>query len=150
MRCIKRTFRLLKNRELFLWRKIYSPDNKFFETYVDGNTVVQFELKYNVRRKTIKINELIIGDIRTNTTDFYSIEKAFRQLLNKINRLPFVSIISVAVNPQSKFNLTKVLNRMNFFSINKHIYFAIKNFTENTSIENPKNWILYRSDIDTW
>jgi GNAT superfamily N-acetyltransferase len=140
----------LSNHPDFInWRKSYSRQKKFYYTFTQDNQTVEFVLKLNKRKKIVPINELIIGEVNTSSYDMLFLQKAFKHLIKEVKRLKFITIISIAINPNND-ELQKVLNHLSFKISNHEIYFIIKSFIQKKEIFIQKNWSIYRGDIDTW
>lgn len=120
----------------------------FYFHYIEGQSSVQFSLKLHHRNRWI--HELIIGDIQTNTDDPKILKKAFQKLRRIALFSLRVTLISIAINEHASLNLKEVLLKSGFFKTKKSIYFITRNYSEETDINKAENWILYRSDLDTW
>lgn len=124
-----------------------SENNYAYYNYDDGVNKVTFYLKSNQRGKWI--NELIIGDIRTNTSDAVAYEKALSTFLSIAKKAKSVTIISIAYNEQIKRYKNAIFNRR-FRKIKPIIHFVHRNYLEGVDLSKADEWELYRGDIDTW
>jgi hypothetical protein len=71
--------------------------------------------------------------------------------LNAAARKTFAfHFISIAINELSAIDLRSVLLSHGFKRTEHKIYFIVKNFKAGNLVLDPKHWLLYRSDIDTW
>jgi hypothetical protein len=140
----------LSDEKAFLeWRKCYSAtQHYFYHVYRENGKSAEFTLKPSRRKKYIR--ELIIGNVRTENNDPAFMKNAFRDLQSKVKRSGAAAFISFAYNPHCPAISADLLSQVGFRKIDKKIFFAVKTFTENHPAENPANWILFRSDIDTW
>jgi GNAT superfamily N-acetyltransferase len=142
-------FRLSDEKEFLEWRKCYSATQTYFyHVFTENGKSVEFTLKPSRRRKYIR--ELIIGNVRTENNDRVFMQKAFRDLQTKVKRSGAAAFLSFAYNPHASAISAALLSQAGFKKIEKKIFFAVKTFTENHPAEDPANWILFRSDIDTW
>ena len=132
------------------WRKNYSSEKTLFFVVKENNHELCFQLKCNKRSKFI--HELVIGNITSTTYDELFLSSCFTKLIKEVKKSLAVTILSIAVNEHLKDkNLLRVLNKNGFRFINKRIHFIIKPVKENLDeLKDPKNWMLLRSDIDTW
>lgn len=124
-----------------------SENNYAYYNYDDGVNKVTFYLKSNQRGKWI--NELIIGDIRTNTNDAVAYEKALSNFLSIVKKAKSVTIISIAYNEQIKSYKNAIFEKR-FRKIKPVIHFVYRNYLKETDISKVEEWELYRGDIDTW
>ena len=142
-------FRLSSDASFEDWRNAYrNTIPTFFYNYSEGNKKITFYLKTNKRNKWL--NELILGDIRSNTYEKEFITRALKKLRKKTFTCFSISIISIALNDHSNTIIQECLIKSGYRKIKKSIYFITKAFTEKELVEDPKNWVLYRGDIDTW
>jgi GNAT superfamily N-acetyltransferase len=140
----------LSDEAAFLeWRKCYSAtQHYFYHIYRENGKAVEFTLKPSRRKKHIR--ELIIGNVRTENNDPAFMKNAFNDLLSKVKSSGAAAFISFACNPHASAISVSTLSQAGFRKIEKKIFFAVKTFTEKHPAEDPANWILFRSDIDTW
>lgn len=142
---------LVKDNSFTDWHESFSNDNKYYYyNYEESNSFIEFTLKINIRKKIIK--ELIIGDINTNCFDFKFLLSGLEKLSKLALKTNTVSILSFALNDSDlNSNLYLALKKAKFKKIDKEIKFIYKNYkTDESIISEPKNWILYRRDLDTW
>lgn len=141
--------RLSDEKDFLEWRKRYSAtQHYFYHVYREQGKSVEFTLKPSRRKKYIR--ELIIGNVRTENNDPAFLKNAFRDLLSKVKASGAAAFVSFAYNPHCPAISAELLSQTGFKKIDKKIFFAVKTFTENHPAEDPANWILFRSDIDTW
>ena len=134
------------------WRDGYKPyliqDNIFFFYFEDGGNEIEFDLKVNKRKYG---HELVIGDVKTSSYDKEFFDNALRELIKAVQITGQVSILSFATNDKSKDQLLlNGLKKKRFFKIRKDILVINKQYNPAVDIDNPADWKLYRSDIDTW
>jgi hypothetical protein len=127
------------------WRKSYATGNYYQHTFREGKNEARFSMKLNRRKKIL--TELIIGDVQSSTYEAEFLSKAFSDLKR---RTRCVTFLSIAVNSNSKATSTDFLRSCGFKPITKKIYFIIKPFKEIDGIRDNTNWLVFRSDIDTW
>lgn len=140
--------RLSTDEDFFRWRENYSDKNNYYTfTYSSGETEILFHLKKNKRKKIL--NELIIGNIVPNSNKAIAhIEPALKQLLTA-TRWQF-HFVSIAINEEGDVVVKDILKKLGFRRTEKSIYFIVKPFTNTHFFLDPRNWVVYRSDIDTW
>jgi len=143
------SIRLTKDQRFTKWRENYSENNKYFHfLHEKGTNTAYFILK--ISKRNAFINELIIGDMQLNSTNTDFIKEAFRELTAKVRSIPFITLLTIAINEANAHDLLPVLSDLGFLRINKSIFFMVKSFKDEPQIYDPKLWTLYRSDIDTW
>jgi GNAT superfamily N-acetyltransferase len=137
------------DKDFVEWRKNYSSNsNYFFHTYHEGNNSVEFCMKTSRRKKIIR--ELVIGNILSDHNDPAFIQRGLTDCIHILKSSHCISLISFAQNPACSFLSAEILRESGFKKINKRIYFAVKSFVGPEPVENPSNWMLFRSAIDTW
>ncbi len=142
-------FRLSDDKEFLEWRKCYSASQEYFyHVYSENGKFAEFTLKPSRRKKYIR--ELIIGNVRTENSDAAFMKNAFRDLKKSVKKSGAAAFLSFACNPKAKYISDELLSAVSFRKIDKKIFFAVKLFSENHPAEDAANWILFRSDIDTW
>jgi hypothetical protein len=124
-----------------------SENNYAYYNYDDGTNKITFYLKSNQRGKWI--NELIIGDIRTNSTDLVAYRKAFSTFLSVVKKTKSVTFISIAYNEHIKSYKNAILEKR-FRKIKPVIHFVHRNYLQGIDLSKVDEWELYRGDIDTW
>ena len=143
-------FALSKDRRFAEWRKEYragDPGYLYFHHRENGKTI-RFELKPEKRGR---INQLIIGDIARESADPALLRGGLRALVRAARRHRFLTMISIAANAEcSETTLIRRLRRSGFIRLKPKIHFIVKQLGERTEAEDPRNWWLLRSDIDTW
>lgn len=139
--------RVANSHDFKSWRRAYETQKKNYHLYADGQNTVQFELKFSTRKKVL--GELVVGDICTTTNDPVVIKKAVKSLLKAARKTRVVTFVSCALNDKNGSPVTQVVQNL-FKPMNKEIYFITRNFCEEQHLDDAGNWVLYRSDIDTW
>lgn len=129
------------------WRKSYSKDTLYYFLFEEGDEFIEFELKYNVRKKII--GEIVIGGVNTNSKNTKFIKKSLSLLFKKIRRLNFIALVSVAINEDCKTVFNKEV-AISFKRIKKQIYFIVKGVGKDSVLNESGNWDITRSHIDTW
>ncbi|MFM2360049.1 MAG: hypothetical protein RLY16_2042 [Bacteroidota bacterium] len=123
-------------------------DYRYF-TFSKGDSQINFVVKFNKRNKWI--NELVIGDIKTNSFDETFIKAAFKQLKSKAFWSCCISILTIAINENESGPFLRVIQKLGYNKSKWKIYFITKTMAETTFDFNQVNqWLLFRSDIDTW
>lgn len=140
--------RLNTNIDFINWRNNYLEKDLYYSfIYNDESNQVIFHLKKNKRKKVL--NELIIGNVLFNENISPGILlKALGALISKTKML--FHFISIAFNEEGDSILKECLEKLAFKKTKKSIYFIVKPFANNEVVLEAKNWIVYRSDIDTW
>jgi hypothetical protein len=142
---------ILQTGEAFVqWNRAYNNQSQhFYFTYEKGGEWAEFALKLNKRKF---LNELIVGEVNTNSqrTDFLS--DAFRHLKKKVSLSSGISFLSICLNEQGpRASLLQALQANGFRKIEREIKFITRNFTMDAALlENPRAWTIYRRDVDTW
>lgn len=116
--------------------------------YSEGGHAIRFSLKVSQRNRWF--NELIIGDIQTSTADAAFIKKAFSKLSRKAFATLRVTALTIALNEAAPDAVLSVIQSLGYLRTKKSIYFITKSYGSNHAIEDQNNWVLYRSDVDTW
>ncbi len=142
-------FRLHVDESFLEWRNGFRDSiNHFYFNYIDENNTITFGLKMNVRSRFF--NELIVGEIRTTTNDINFIRAAFKKLVKSSRASYCVTVLTIALVENKESNILKAINSKGFIATKKQIYFITKSYGSNSVINIPKNWELYRGDIDSW
>jgi 3-dehydroquinate dehydratase len=143
-------FKLSEDDAFVAWRKGYQNQANYFNyEYNEQNQKVQLCCKVQTRKTYIK--EVIIGNILATDYNKELIKKAIQELFKKLKSKNLATIVSIALNENSNVDLLEVIKSLNFKDINKQIYFFTYPMNINKEeLINPKNWELYRGDIDTW
>lgn len=139
--------RVKGSQQFIAWRRGYETQKKLFHLFEEGADQVQFEMKFSTRKKVL--GELVIGDIKTTTQDPSILAKAFKSVCKKARKSRVVSFVSCAINAHADNPVNKTVQAQ-FRPMDKEIYFITRNFCEEPHLDDPANWTLYRSDIDTW
>ncbi|OFY95581.1 MAG: hypothetical protein A3K10_07895 [Bacteroidetes bacterium RIFCSPLOWO2_12_FULL_31_6] len=129
------------------WRKQFMRNTIYYYSYETNDNIVQFGFKLNIRKKIIR--ELIIGEISASVYDENLFLFAFKDFLNQLKALKFITIISTAINTEDTI-LLNTIKKMEFRLINKKIFFVARNFSDNSELQNKLNWSPLRGDLDTW
>lgn len=135
-------------KEFRNWRNSFSETNSFFFSHKHNGESVEFELKLNHRGK---LHECIIGRINGQEISNSGLMVAFKSLKKSLLiEAPSVTLLTIAANPHHH-SFKRIQHSMGFFSrtLNRKIRFIVKNAVGD-ELNNPANWVLYRSDIDTW
>ena len=142
--------RLSNSNEFIQWRADYSgATNYVYFTYIEKEKIIQFQMKLVIRKRIIK--ELQIGDVKTNcNNDMIFLVNGINKLIKKTREVSFLSILSVALNENADSLLINSLLKTSFKRTNKSIFFMVKPFINLKELINADNWLIYRSDIDTW
>lgn len=145
----KNVLRLSQQPDFTEWRKEYLAGTYYSFKYKSGVEEIIFHLKPNKRKKIL--NELVIGNI------LFSSEKARPYLLAALKELAKCAgrsfgahFLSIALNDACSVPLQGALKEAGFRRNKKSIYFIVKPFKENNFSLDPANWLVFRSDIDTW
>ena len=142
-------FRLAKDAAFDDWMASFRDAAKYcFFNFTENEQAISFHLKISKRSKWF--NELIIGDVRSSTLDQAFIRKGLRKLVGRAYTSMGITALTIAVNEASPSPVNQVIKHMNFIQTKKSIYFITKSYNEQLDIDQPQNWELYRSDIDTW
>ncbi len=141
------SFQLNKNDDFKNWRNYFSY-NHFYFNFNESDKFICFELKLNKRNRWF--NELIIGDINTNSIDTKFLERAFSNLKKRALSMKSVSAITIAINEFNNDHIKNAINNSGFKRLERQINFIIKPMLFSEKILRPENWTLYRGDLDTW
>ena len=143
-------FALSKDADFQAWRRSYGdrgPGYLYFH-HGEGGKAIRFELKPNRRGR---LQELVLGDIVRSSEDPALLARGLRELVRAVRGHRFVTLLSVALNPDAADGqLVAALRRRGFFRIKRSIYFIVKPVDGRPELLDPRCWQLYRSDIDTW
>jgi len=141
-------FKLERTRGFDDWFFASRAENNYaYFNYEHGGDKVCFYLKVNKRGKWI--NELIIGDIRTNSKHPDALKKSFNKLFSMVRKAKSISIISIAYNKSLKSYKSEIISK-EFRKIKPIIHFVYKNYLNEINLSNAADWELYRADLDTW
>ena len=142
--------RLLNTNDFLQWRADYSLNTDYvYYTFNEQEKYVQFQMKLVTRKRVIK--ELQIGDMRTNNPhDALFLVNALKALTKRARKVSFLSIISIAINEQADSSLNTSLIKNAYKRTTKSIFFMVKPFVPLKDLIDAKQWLIYRSDIDTW
>lgn len=143
-------FALAKHLPFQEWRARYDEDREphyYFHHRANGGTI-QFALKPNQRGRA---TELIVGDVIRDSMDPELLASGVRELIRATRRHRFVTMLSVALNAESRDqSVAHAFRRRGFLKIRKKIYFIVKTLDGRKDVLDPTRWHLMRSDIDTW
>jgi len=138
------------DNEFYAWNEAYNNMTRHFYLNFDKKEDwIEFSVKLNKRKY---FNELILGEINTNSDDPVFIKEALARLKKTASSVTGISFLSVCLNPNGQRKaITKAIEELRFRKINREVKFITKNFRLNeTVINDPANWTLYRRDVDTW
>jgi GNAT superfamily N-acetyltransferase len=142
-------YRLVRNESFENWINSSRDQQPYCSFHFsDGGHRLYFSMKTNKRSRWM--NELIIGDIRTTSYDPTFVRKAFSKLIKHARRSMRVSALTIAINEQAPTPVAEIVKVLRFIDTGKSIYFITKSYNNNDALLQPKNWELYRSDVDTW
>jgi len=105
-----------------------------------------FEMKAQRRKRLIR--ELVIGKFLTTHPEEDFIRRAIQSLIREVKRNANFTLISFAVNHESK-EFSRILTELGMRAIDKKIYFIAKGPIAERATD-WGNWWMFRSDIDTW
>ncbi len=144
-------FALSKESDFLEWRRSYESieDPHLYYHYSEGAWTLRFELKANRRGRA---NELIIGDIVTDSNDRRFVRAAFRDLISFARTHRFLSFLSIALNPDAERPLAlEPARRTGFVRIRgKRIPLIVKPMAADVDLLDASRWHILRSDMDTW
>ncbi|MCB0802240.1 MAG: GNAT family N-acetyltransferase [Flavobacteriales bacterium] len=135
------------DRKFVTWRKLFQKDKILYLSFKQEGKVVQFGLKINIRKRVIK--ELIIGEVYYNELDVDFFNAALKHCLKEIGKLRFITIVSIAINPNIEF-IKQILLTNGFRKTSKEIYFIFKALNADKEMLDFSKIEMYRGDIDTW
>jgi hypothetical protein len=141
----------LDNSEGFSqWRENYMKKGTYFSYhYKNGSEEIIFHLKKN-KRKNI-LNELVVGTILYNNDKAVAhTARALKKLVSNVRASFSFHFISIALNEHCSMGIVNEVKKAGFTRSEKSIYFIVKSFKDHHFSEDPANWLLFRSDIDTW
>lgn len=147
---VKDQLSLNADAAFYTWNTSYNNLNRqFYFVHSNGKNTVEFALKLNKRKY---FNELIVGEVNTDTDSVEFISDAFRQLRKRTRGILGVSILSICVNDSNPKQAVYVaMQQRGFRKIDRDIKFIYRNYTAPEQLlAEPKNWHLFRRDIDTW
>lgn len=141
------SIRLAESLKFKEWRKNYRKDQLYYVSFELGSSFVEFEFKYNVRKKIV--GEIVIGNINTNSQDNSFLKESLTKLIKRLQKLNFVTLVSIAINEECLTLFNEEIKN-SFKRIDKSIYFIIKGIGNDNFLDKSENWNVMRSDIDTW
>ena len=122
------------------WRLNFSEPKLFFQS-----KRVDILLEYKISKRSLFINELVIGNFYGNLNHLdQAIKEISKMALRKFN----ITMLSFAISSDNQGAIGK-LKSSGFKKINKSIHFIYKPIGFDPSTLN-KPWLLTRGDIDTW
>jgi hypothetical protein len=136
-------FRMENAKSFMDWRSHFQKDKYRVFTYQEGNGILEINHKINKRKRIF--NELIIGEILCHSKDPVFLDQAFRKYRRWLFFQFDISFISFATNNQVH-PLSERIIACGLKKIDKQIYFITKYAPETHAAD----WLLFRSDIDTW
>jgi len=145
----KNSFYLNPQKEFSNWRislRSYRMNKVYLFTYENNGKFIHFELKPNYRNR---IKEIIIGKIHYNKNDELLLQEALDNLISKL-KVSNVTILSFCNNILFEDKFFNNFIKLNFYKLNKSIYFITKNINNRFIINESTKWRIFRSDVDTW
>lgn len=134
----------LENSPEFLdWRRQYQGDNYRVFSYTEGEFFLQVSHKVNTRKKIIR--ELIIGEVLRNSDQQDFVQRAFHKYRRWLSSQLDIMLVSYSTNNEMHPISLNIL-ALGLKKIDRKIYFITKYFGHSK----PEDWLLFRSDIDTW
>lgn len=142
------TFSLSGDPAFSAWRTAYSPHRYHYFHFRKNGRTVRYQLKSNQRGR---ISELVIGDIARDSLDPETLSSSLRSLARAARTRTRFTILSIALNEgHADPGLRSAVRRSGFHSIRRNIRFIVKPITSRVEPQDPRYWLLLRSDIDTW
>ena len=129
------------------WRNSYYKNNHYYYTYSKNSSVCEIGFKLNIRKKYLK--ELIIGQINGNLENTTFVTEAIESFLKEVRKIKFITFVSIAIN-SNNFDYINMLKKLNFKKTEKKIYFIIKEMKKEFILDDYRNWLILRGDLDTW
>lgn len=144
------SFKLYEDNSFVVWRKGFQHQSSYFNfEYEINNQKVQLCCKVQVRKKVIK--EVIIGNVITTSFNLTLLKDAVNELCRILKKRKLATIVSIALNENSKTEYIEILKELKFINTNKKINFIVYALNCNQEeLIHSKNWEIYRGDIDTW
>lgn len=144
----KDCFRLATSPEFLEWRESFASTTRHSYEFKDGEHRARFELKFSRRGRWLR--EATIGNVVTTSEEGGYLMRAFVALTRELRRERSLAFVSIVINEDAPVSLGATLKATGFRRLEKKIHFVVKRIASDLPIEDPKRWILYRSDIDTW
>ena len=138
------------DESFYAWNRDYNNLSRhFYFEFAEGDQVVEFALKLNKRKY---FNELIVGEVNTNSRDPRFLERGLRRLRRRAMKAPGISVLSICINDQNTSSATpEAIARAGFRKINRDIKFIVNPLGRPANrFTDAAAWELYRRDIDTW
>ena len=136
-------FRMENSREFLDWRQNFQKDKYRIFSFRDGSGALEINHKVNKRKKIF--NELIVGEVLTNSSDGKFITAAFKKYRRWLFFQLDISLVSFCTNNENE-SISKKIIDCGLKRIDRKIFFI----TKFANHRNTEDWLLYRSDIDTW
>ena len=149
--CPPDSLALSKDVKFREWRLNYSIGLRrptYFH-FVDGDEVVQFEVKVDTRRRA---RFLVIGDIVRSSLDDRLLRGAMRALVGEARKDRSLAGLAIALNRGYRdTRLLRAVRHSGFIRVRRRgIHFMVKPRGDDGSLAEPGNWWLLRGDIDSW
>jgi hypothetical protein len=136
-------FRMENAKSFMDWRSHFQKDTYRVFTYQEGNDILEINHKLNKRKRIF--NELIIGEILCHSKDPVFLNQAFHKYRRWLFFQFDISLVSFATNDEFHPLSERIIAR-GLKKIDKQIFFITKYAPETHAAD----WLLFRSDIDTW
>jgi hypothetical protein len=136
-------YRMENQRSFLDWRQNFQHGKYRVFTFREGQNT--FEVNHKVNRRKKIFNELIIGEILVNNSDESFIARAFKKYYRWLFFQFDMAILSFCTNNE-KESMNRMVIDYGLKKIENKVYFITKYAEQMNSAE----WLLYRSDIDTW
>jgi hypothetical protein len=138
-----RLFVLENNAGFMDWRKGFQKDKYRVFSFRKGKETLQVNHKINRRKKVL--NEMIIGEVLCSSKDPAFIKEAIKKYRRWLSFQLDISILSFCTN-HAEHAFPKAILALGLRKIDKSIHFITKYAPD----FRQEDWLLYRSDIDTW
>lgn len=134
----------LENSSEFLdWRRQYQGNHYRQFSYAENERLMQVSHKINTRKRFIR--EMIIGEVLCNTNENDFIQRAFRRYGSWLSAQWDIMVLSYCSSNEAS-NISQHILGLGLKKIDRNIYFITKYYEHSAS----QDWLLFRSDIDTW
>lgn len=137
------TFRLENSRDFQEWRRQYQGNHYRQFSYTENESFMQVSHKINTRKKVIR--ELIIGEVLCNTNEDAFRQRAFRKYRSWLSAQWDIMLLSYCTSNEAH-EVSQNILELGLKKIDRKIYFITKYYGQS----GPQDWLLFRSDIDTW
>lgn len=134
----------LENSRAFLdWRHQYQGNHYRLFSYTEDAFSMQVSHKINTRKKIVR--EMIIGEVLCNTDEHVFMQRAFHKYRSWLSAQWDIMLVSYCTGNEAHAVSQHVL-QLGLKKIDRKIYFITKYYGQSR----PEDWLLFRSDIDTW